>query len=194
MLPRHRFHIVFASLACALFSPLYAAASTGLTASQLAQLRHLSFAALPRQEPEGFYVRKVSTSSNAFTIYYYSSDGAWIQFSGSEGHHSSTSSHHGPNVKGFMHSMTSFFSGIRHTTSSANAGTANEEEQEMSGIAADSQVIGPIHFSNRNGCLVGTADRSKAESRYRHATFTVRACGLRHPDPLISAYRTVAAP
>lgn len=193
MLRRHRFRIAFTALACAVL-PLSAVASTGLTASQLAQLRHFSFAALPHEKPSGFYVRKVSTSSNSFTIYYYRSDGAWIQFSGSEGSHASGSAHHGPNVKGFMHSMTSFFSGIHHSTSTANAGTANEEEQEMSGIAADSQAIGPIHFSNHNGCLAGTADRSQAEARYRHATFTVHACGLRHPDPLISAYRTVGAP
>lgn len=194
MVPRPRSSLAFLALACASILPLRAAALTGLTGSQLAQLRRVSFAAVPHQEPSGFYVRKVSTSSSAFTIYYYRSGGAWIQFSGSEGHHAGGSAHHGPNVKGFMHSMTSFFSGIRRTTSTANPGTANEEEQEMSGIAADSQAIGPIHFTNHGGCLSGTADRSKAQSRYRNATFTVRACGLRDPDTLIDAYRSVGAP
>jgi hypothetical protein len=194
MLPRHRFRVAFVALACALVFPSYAVASTGLTSLQLAQLRRFSFAALPHDKPYGFYVRKVSTGSNTFTIYYYRSDGAWIQFSGSEGSHASHPAHHGPSVKGFMHGMTSFFSGIRHVTSTANPGTANEEEQEMSGITADSQAIGPIHFASHGDCLSGTADRSKAQSRYRHATFTVHACGLRHPDALIDAYRTVGAP
>lgn len=172
--------------------PLCAAASTGLSSSQTYELRRYSFAAVLHSLPPGFYVQKVSAGSNSYTVYYYRSGGATIQFSATSA--STHAAHHG-NPSGFMHGVSSFFSGLHHhLTSTANPQTANEEEQEMSGITADSQAIGPIHFVNQGGCLIGKADRTKAEPRYRNATFTVRACGFRNPDPLIRAYRSVAAP
>jgi hypothetical protein len=199
MFDRLRASIVLAqALALLAGSSLPAAAqssATGLSAAQIAQLHQLGFAVAPSPIPPGFHIAEVQvdTAARTYTIVYKrASDGAAMSFAG------------GPveaqKKKSFLSGVGSVFNSAKNSQNSANTAESSlrsnsneqvtpEQEQEMTDVTSDSALTGPIHFANNGACLSGSPDASKALITDAH--FTVSACNLSRPTPLIRAYKSV---
>lgn len=171
-------------------------AGTGLTAAQARQLHALGFAVAPSPLPPGFHVEKVSVNASArrYTIVYLRGDGATLTFAGV-----AAGSDTAPKEKhGFFQGLGKSIGQIGHKESTTSVALRSnsaeqvtpEQEQEMSAVSSDSALAGPIHFAVSGGCLKGNPETSKAVITNAH--FTVSACKLRHPDPLIRAYKNLA--
>lgn len=176
-----------------------ALAAGDLTSAQLQQLRELGFAVIPHPTPPGFAVSGFRVSANAYEVdYRRASDGATLKFAGVRGAAPAQTADK-PKHHGFFQQIGSQLSGLTNHPTPApqvaynNSNTGHELEAEQNDVAADSQAIGPTHFANDgNGCLSGQNDQRMAAPQFRGATFTVSACHLSQPDPLIHAYRTLA--
>ncbi len=171
--------------------------ANGLTTSQQAQLRKLSFAVLPNPLPSGFHVTKVSTnlSSQSYEIdYLRSSDGATLKFAGNAGNNAPAGAP--PQQKhGFFQQVASTFGKVGNLSSKSSAQheTSNDPVTEQNnGTVADSTLIGPIKFTANGHCLQGVPDKNHAQ--IKNATFTVNGCNLSQVDPLVRAYKSVAKP
>lgn len=170
----------------------------GLTPAQQAQLRRVAFAVVPNPLPPGFHITRVTTDLATKTYevdYVRARDGATMRFAGGPFSGSATASAGKPRSSG-SHGIAGFIGGVRHLESTPAPGSqtnmAPEEEEEMADVAADSRLIGPVHFSNQGNCLAGNSDPSLAQ--IRDARFSVEGCNFHQPDLLIRAYKSVARP
>ncbi|HEY9085897.1 MAG TPA: hypothetical protein VIN40_08210 [Candidatus Tyrphobacter sp.] len=201
-----RFSIAFALVASFVMllgaSPMHTATAhshvlpNGLTPGQQAELRRLQFAVVPNPLPAGFHITRVTTDLTAKTYevdYVRARDGATIRFGGGAFSGSATASSRHPSGS---HGIAGFIGGVRHLESTPAPGSqtnmAPEEEEEMADVAADSRLIGPVHFSNQGNCLAGNSDPSLAQ--IHDARFSVEGCNFQQPDLLIRAYKSVARP
>jgi hypothetical protein len=176
-------------------SPAAAQSSaTGLSAAQLQQLHELGFAVAPSPVPPGFHVAdvQVDTQAHSYTIVYKrASDGAAMSFAGAQGQAEQKKK------GGFLSQVGSTLSGVKNTQNNAetslrsnsNEQVTPEQEQELTDVTSDSALTGPIHFANNGACLSGSPDATKALITNAH--FTVSACNLTRPTPLIRAYKSV---
>jgi hypothetical protein len=171
------------------------ASQSGLTAPERAKLHQLGFAVVPDPVPAGFRIRDVhvDTGGRKYRIEYVRSrDGATMLFEGSARPGDAPKAHHGlfsglgKAIAGIGHTANTTSSSMRSTSSEQ---VTPEQEQEMTSVESDSALTGPIHFANDHGCLKGTPDSGKALITNAH--FTVQACSMRQPDPLIRAYKSV---
>jgi hypothetical protein len=173
---------------------VYAAAGAGLTSAEREELHELGFAVVPSVIPAGFHVEHVAIDLKARTyrIEYVRAGGAMLSFAGSANDPAPP-----PKKHGFFGGLGKAIASIGHsasTTSDSLRSNSSEhvtpaQEQEMTSVASDSALAGPIHFDNAAGCLEGSPDSTKALISNAH--FTVRGCHLKQPDPLIRAYKSV---
>jgi hypothetical protein len=171
-----------------------AAAGAGLTSAEREELHELGFAVVPSVIPAGFRIKHVSINREArsYRIEYVRAGGAVLTFAGQ-----ASAPAPPPKKRGFFGSLGKTIANIGHsasTTSDSLRSNSSEhvtpaQEQEMTSVASDSALTGPIHFENADGCLQGSPDSTKALITNAH--FTVRGCHLTQPDPLIRAYRSV---
>lgn len=170
-------------------------AGTGLSSSQTAQLHGLGFAVVPEPVPPGFVIASVSVDTKARTYaitYKRAKDGATMTFAG--GAAGTAPKKH----RGFFSSIGQTIGNIGKKSSETQEAmsTQNSEattpvtEAENSAVAADNPLAGPIHFESSKGCISGSPDPKKAVITDAH--FTVSACNLKVPDPLIHAYKSLA--
>jgi len=192
------FPAVIAALAVALWSArglAQEASDTGLSQTERAKLHQLGFAVVPDPVPAGFRIKDVhvDTSGRTYQIEYARArDGATMLFSGS------AAAQNPPKKRGFFSGLGSSLAHLGHTASTTSSSmrstsseqTTPEQEQELTSVESDSALTGPIHFTNDHGCLKGSPDSNKALITNAH--FTVQACSMRQPDPLIRAYKSVA--
>jgi len=187
-----------AALAVA-FWPAYGFAQqgsdSGLSRPVQAKLHQLGFAVVPDPVPAGFRIKnvQVDTSGRTYKIEYVRArDGATMLFSGS------AAAADPPKKRGFFSGLGSSLAHLGHTASTTSSSmrstsseqTTPEQEQELTSVESDSALTGPIHFANDHGCLTGSPDSTKALITNAH--YTVQACSMRQPDPLIRAYKSVA--
>jgi hypothetical protein len=169
----------------------------GLTTSQQAQLRKLSFAVLPDPLPAGFHITKVSTnlSSRSYEVdYLRSSDGATLRFAGSAGKNAPSGAPP-PQKHGFFQQIASTFGKVGNLSNKSSAQHETNTDpatEQYNGTVADSSLIGPIKFTANGHCLQGVPDKSKA--KIQGATFAVDGCNLSQADPLVRAYKSLAKP
>jgi hypothetical protein len=190
--------LAVAAVAVALWSPCGCpaeASDNGLSQPQRVKLHQLGFAVVPDPMPAGFRIKdvRVDTSGRTYEIEYVRArDGATMLFSGS------SAAPDAPKKHGFFSGLGSSLAHLGHTASTTSNSmrstsseqTTPEQEQELTSVESDSALTGPIHFANDGGCLKGSPDSSKA--LITNARFTVQACSMRQPDPLIRAYKSVA--
>ena len=182
------------AMAFVISSGVCAAAGAVLTSAEREELHELGFAVVPSVIPAGFHVKHVAINLKARTyqIDYVRASGAMLSFAGS-----ATDPAPPPKKHGFFGGLGKAIANIGHsasTTSDSLRSNSSEhvtpaQEQEMTAVASDSALTGPIHFENTGGCLVGNPDSTKALISNAH--FTVKGCHLTQPDPLIRAYRSV---
>jgi hypothetical protein len=202
-----RSSIAFTTFAMAVAMSLPAqAAQGGLTSAQLHELQSLPFAVVPGRIPPGYRVRRVyvDRSSQKYTIEYAGPRGAQIRISGIAAHDKVKEASGPPKKRhGIFQQIGSAINNLAQNTKdinplkSANAkasenankdsGTSGEEEEEMTSLSADSDLLGPVFFQNKSDCLNGNPDRSRAQ--IHTAQFTVTGCKLKVPDPLVQFYR-----
>jgi hypothetical protein len=173
--------------AAAAFAVSYgpASASSGLTAAQRSKLARVSIPVVaPQDAPAGFSVRQVYVNGDSYSIQYVRSrDGATITFHGQRGK---------PRRKhrGFFDSVGRMFRG----GSSDDTASQGEQEQRMTGVIVDSDVVGPAELNpDGRGCASGNADTSKGSLRAPDFGFSVNVCNLhqRDVDMLTRVYRSL---
>jgi hypothetical protein len=182
------------------------AAPGGLLPGDMQKLKSVrSFAVVPSEPPAGFTRHHVESdpSGRWYRVTYSGPRGATITIAGAlyqGGAAQATSAPSKPH--GLFQSIAGAFNRMTHQTqdvktamhsSDTNAnkksGKSGEEEEEMTAVAADSQLVGPVFFQPSSNCLKGDSDPSKAQ--LRNARFTVKGCALHGPDSLIHAYRSL---
>jgi hypothetical protein len=171
------------------------AGDSGLTAAERRKLHQLGFAVVPAPLPPGFAIKDVHVDMGGKKYrveYVRRRDGATMSFSGSAQAQSQEKKRRGffggigATIAHLGHSASTTTNTMRSTSSEQ---TTPEQEQEMTAVESDSALTGPIHFTNARGCLTGSPESSKALITSAH--FTVEACSMRQPDPLIRAYKSV---
>lgn len=196
--------LTFAACACiasrASASPTIA--GNGLSPRQLDDLRALGFAVAPDPVPPGFTIQSfhVDTQERTYEIVYHrDKDDASIRL---EGAALGAGAPDQPEIlsqaqqtQTKIQKWLNPFHKTETTTAAAPRTVGAEDttpaiEAEHTDVVSDSPIVGPIHFQNGGACLTGTPDSS--QSTITNAHFSVSACNLRYPDPLIRAYKSLA--
>ena len=167
----------------------------GLTAAQRAIVRRLSIpVVVPASIPAGFGRPQLEADPDVdpgyYRIVYRRAGGESLIFSGrqAKGAPQPTDTPR----RGLFQRIGQIVSHVARpqpTAVAMNAGHAGEQEEHVTGVSADSQLIGPATFVSERGCYTGTAQRDKA--KLAAAEFTVEGCHLRNVDTLTRAYRSL---
>ncbi len=172
------------------------ASGNGLSAAQTRDLHELGFAVVPDPLPPGFSISSVTVDKrrHRYTIAYERrKDGALMTFEG-EGKGSGERKR-----GGFLGTLSDTFDKYgAHKDQAATAqlprtvgseDTTPAIEAERTDVVSDSPLVGPIHFTDDGACFSGSPDATKAAITEAH--FTVSACNLRAPEPMIRAYKSL---
>jgi hypothetical protein len=178
-----------AGLIAAAGTSAFAQSTGGLTASQQSALKQLRIpVVVPNPVPAGFAVSHVDADARANPNYYKivykrPSDGATIAFYGK----AAEKKHHS-----IFQSIGSAFGGVK-PSSNDNTSTQPEQEERMSDVVVDSDVVGPAHLNpDKSGCLAGSADTGKGSIKTKDGfAFSVIGCNMKRPDAITLVYRAL---
>jgi hypothetical protein len=175
----------------------------GIPSAEMQKLRRLNMPVVaPVPKPVGLTAHVVTNAyDKSYKIIYSNLAGASITFEVTQlaggaapaPRAAAPAATEAPKRRGFLQRM---FGGANapQVPALANAdrssSTSGETEaQGTSSLMADSQSIGPIHFTAAGPCLHGTADAAKAAIRGLRVTVT--GCNMESADVLISTYKRV---